>query len=403
MERLKKAGVHARGRVEYYLTTAEAWAAFETVVLDARSEVVAVFDGFDAAAPVQTTRALLAGATWGDLLAQALTRGVNLSLTFERTSLSEARIEALRKQIEAATKPGRRRGVLDLMALAHPAQGHRELASLAQVPVTHRLNFAVVDGKTMFLSRLGLSAAAVRDPRRDLAIIARGPVVAEASALMASFVDVTAGTAEPGPARRLLRTFSRPGRGMRRILGAQTIVNEVESAHHMLIRRASRTIYIETQEFDSPALARHLALRAKSAPDLQLVLILPAHPAGAKRTPEAQCLHVLREAFGRRIFIGRAEGGVTNVSVFDNDMAIAGSADLSRRALGYDTHAAIYLRTSDGVEALHRRLSRHWLGDPAGEGDDQAVQPEGVAYWHAVAAGNREAGRSGPGVLLPQL
>ncbi len=388
MERMKKAGVHARGLVEYYLNTAEIWAAFEDIVLDARTDLVALFDRFDAAAPVRTARGMQVAQTWGALLTLALARGVNVSLWIGSAGVAE--IAALRARISEPPRDARRRGVLTLKAEPHPARiGRRR--PFAHFPSGHRLNLAVVDGKTMLLSRAGLTVTAVQSPHRDLGIIAHGPVVSEATALLASFAAITAGSAEPGPARRLLRTFSRPGHGMRRMFGAQTVANEVESAHHMLIRRAARMIYIETQAFDSPALARHLALRAKSAPDLHMVLILPGQTAPVI-AEEKQCLAILSEAFGPRIFIGRAAGGVANVSIFDDDTAIVGSADLSRHALGYDSHAAIYLRQVDRVDLLHERLSRHWLGD---------TQPEGVARWQAVAGDNLRAGRVGDGMLLP--
>lgn len=359
MERLKKAGINARGRIDWHIDTARGWAALEEMVLDARQDVRAAFAAFDADAPLYSPRARAIGQCWRDLIIHTLGRGVKVSILVddpapcgELPSAQQLILGEQTDRIDAAPHIGRRCGDLTLAARAHPAQRPgRELI------IGFRMNLALIDLSGMFVARCGPSRAPTG---RDLAMVARGPVVGEAAHFFDEYAEVCSGGRDPSPARRLLRTLARPGRGVSRLFGIHTVANEIEAAHHMLIRRAEKLIYIETQRFDNAALAAHLVQRAKAAPDLGLILVLPDPPAGRDAV---RCVKALSRGFGPRLLAVHARSGCTNISVFDDAMAIAGSVDLSMRSLRRDTGVSLYLRAADGVADLRTALSRRWISE----------------------------------------
>lgn len=373
MERMKRAGIVARGRIDCFTERAAGLAALEEAVLDARSGVRAVFDALDPELALVSARARRFGQTWFDLILHTLGRGVTVSVAVNgsgRGGGATDRIADLVRRIDAQPHVGRRCGDLSLSALMHPAFGSRSHPEF-------RTNLAVIDDRTLFVARQGLVPGAAR----DLSMMAHGPVVAEGVAFLDAYAGICAGTQEPPPARRLLRTLSQPARGIGRLLGPRTVANEIESAHHMLIRRSSRLIYIETQRFDSLSLAEHLARRAEAAPALNLILILPAPAQGRDAV---RSVRRLARSFGERLFLGHAPGGCTNISVFDDQMAIGGSVDLDARGLRADAGVSLYLRASDGVEALRLRLARHWLAG--------ITQEAGAEDWRHLLRGNAESG-----------
>ncbi|MFT3690695.1 hypothetical protein [Paenirhodobacter sp.] len=350
MERMKKAGIIARGRIDCFTERAAGLAVLEEAVLDARGQIRAALTDFDPDLPLVSPRGRRIGRSWFDLILHTLVRGVSVSLTLGDAGRA-GMLAALMQRVDAEPQARRRRGALSLQASGRPG-GHPSC----------RMNVAAVDDKVLFVARQGLVPGAAR----DLTMIAHGPVVAEGVNFLASHAQICAGTAEAAPARRLLRTLSRPAHGIGSLLGPKTIANEIESAHHMLIRRAARLIYIETQRFDSPAFAEHLARRAGVAPDLNLILILPGPPEGRRAV---QGVRLLGRSFGPRFLLGLASGGCTNVSVFDDQLAIGGSADLDLWGLRVDAGVSLYLRASDGVAALRQRLAQHWIpGIAAGAG-----------------------------------
>lgn len=354
---MKKAGIIARGRIDCFIDRAQGQAALEDAVMDARVAVRAALNALDPDLPLVSPQARRIGQTWFDLLMHTLGRGVKLSLTLNDPGGVSDDVARLLARIDAEPHTGRRCGDLTLQALQHPALRSRGHPG-------YRMNIVTVDDRLMFVARRGL----VPGPGRDLSMVAHGPMVAEGTSFLDSYVGISAGTDEPAPARRLLRTLSHSGRGLGRFFTPHTVANEVESAHHMLIRRAERLIYIETQDFDCPALAEHLARRAEMSPQLNLILIVPRPLEG--RGP-AHALRLLSRSFGSRFLLGHAPGGCTNVSVFDDQMAIAGSADLDARGLRSDVGVSLYLRASDGVAALRRRLSQHWIPDISAESGAQ--------------------------------
>jgi phospholipase D1/2 len=74
------------------------------------------------------------------------------------------------------------------------------------------------------------------------------------------------------------------------------------------------------------------------------------------------------------------------VSIFDDESAIVSSANLNGRSLAWDTEAGVYLRRSDGVEAMRGRVMRHWLPDDA---DPCCLELDGgAAHWTKLARQN---------------
>ncbi len=360
MERMKKAGIITRGRIDCFTDRNQGLAALEEAVLDARIGFRAALQDFDPELALVSPRGRKIGRTWYDLILHTLGRGVAISITLDNPGPASGRsdmLDVLNRRIDAEPHIGRRCGDLRLDALSHPAQR-------AKMHPGYRMNLAVIDDRVLFVSRHGL----VPVVSRDLTLIAHGPVVGEGVGFLDSYAAICAGTREPAPARRLLRTLSRPARGIGRLFGPQTVANEIESAHHMLIRRATQLIYIETQRFDSLPLAEHLARRAQATPELSLILIQSHPPEGRDALRAAR---ILARSFGSRALLCHAPAGCTNVSIFDDQMAIAGSVDLDGRGLHADVGISLYLRASDGVADLRRTLARHWIADISPEAGAQ--------------------------------
>lgn len=398
MERLRQAGINARGRIGWETDGTRARLAFEAAVLDARHSLAASFASIDPACPLLSARARLFGASWADLLRHLLRRGVSVSIALDATAGAEAAtaLAAIAQTAEAGGLAGR----LTVTRLSHPAaRAEGGGWPFGLFPRGHRQALALVDDRQLFLSAAPTGART----GRSLFLSAEGPVVTEARRHLDGFAAFTAGVRPMPPAQRLLRTLSCPRPGLAGQIAPRRLANEVETAHSMLLRRAQRLIYLETQSFDCLGLARHFAQRAAAAPQLGLILILPATaPPGRTwfdRLRQRQALALLTRAFGARLFIGLAPGGCANVTLFDAEAAVAGSADLGRRALRADTHAGLYLRRSDDIAGLRAALMRHWLPEAAGESFFDPVRA--VSAWRDLAQENARSGASGPRSLLP--
>ncbi|KFE35250.1 phospholipase D family protein [Thioclava atlantica] len=295
-------------------------------------------------------------------------------------------------------------------------------------PATHHQKLAVFDGKQLYIGGLDLDERRYDTPRHerdssetwhDLQLMITGPIVREAKAHLENFHECCAGTAEAEPPRRLLRTLSRarPVAGFH--IGPRAYRSEIESAHEMLIARARQMIYLETQYFRSRSLARHLARAAQANPRLGLILMLPSSPEelafADKITPEvrygeflqARAIETLMEGFGSRLFVGcpaqprslrpaedgdgRTRGAPlvyvhAKVSIFDDEAALVSSANLNGRSLRWDSEAGVYLRRTDGIEALRHRVMRHWLPDEAEEAFFDPTRA--VSAWAELARAN---------------
>lgn len=401
--------ISARSYVDWYIDTSSAWAAFEREVRNAQRSVQIGFKRFDVTAPLADPSAGDEGALWSDLLHATLARGVNITLDLAAATAQPEEI-ALIEAIAAEHSPGRNRsGRLSFRLLAHPARMATGLGRVLPLTVGHRHNVAIVDGSTTYLSRLGLLKGRTREAARDLSLIARGPVTGEAMRFLNGLNEFCSGRADPPPARRFLRTISRPARRFARLLSPETVCHEFETAQIMLTRRAERLIYIETHSLDSPEVTRALVERARAVSDLRLILVRPTAqqaPPGSRIAAsiylrQKRCLDDLAEAFGPRMFHGIALSGCSNVSIFDDEAAITGSPDLGVDSLRRDTGAGIYLRRTDGIETLRLQMMRHWLPDL---GPDAFRDPAALTErWQETALRNLHDGRRGRHAILPAV
>lgn len=304
-------------------------------------------------------------------------------------------------------------------------------------PVTHRQNLAVIDRRYLFIGGLDIDPRRVAPsgPQRqgeggahDVQLMIEGPVVTEAQQHLESFLEMISDNA-PGPkSRRLLRTLSRP-RSLGLInLGPQPVVEDLRSAHLVLARRATGFVYLESPGFADRELALALAEAARREPGLQMILILPALAQGAglgllpgldarlDALAQSRALGILRRAFGPRLFIGapaRPAGAHpapvdapalpcvnARVSVFDDKSAIVSSANLSRRALRWDTEAGVYLAAHNDVQELRHRVMAHWL--PKDSPESSYDPATAVGAWRRIAWANAAtAPASRPTGLLP--
>lgn len=300
-------------------------------------------------------------------------------------------------------------------------------------PATHHQKLAVFDRERVYIGGLDLDERRFDTPDHeresaetwhDVQILLNGPVAQEAQSHLESFLDVTAGKKDPPPQRRLLRTLSRPRKGLGAYLGPQTIAREILTAHERMADRAERLIYIETQYFRDRKFAHTLANLARARPDLGMLLVLPAAPddvafegnqgldARFGEFLQARSLRILRNGFRRRLFVASpaqprlpAPGADrrgrdhlrdapivyihAKVSIFDEREAIISSANLNGRSLKWDTEAGVLLDTPQDVAELRRRVMEHWL--PADAGPDFFDSASAVSSWRNLALANAHA------------
>jgi len=297
-------------------------------------------------------------------------------------------------------------------------------------PALHHQKLAVIDRRLLYIGGLDLDERRYDTPahRRpgdqtwhDVQLMIEGGVVAEAQTHLETFRDVIDGQADPPRTRRFLRTLSRPRRRSFWHFGPEPLVSDFYTAHLVLARRAKQLIYIESQYFRDPSLARALADAARRKPDLQMILILPAAPddvafdgrrgldARFGEAMQARALRILRRAFGPRLFVGSpaqprpalpdGKGTVADrrdrhfgapliyvhakLSIFDDQSAVVSSANLNGRSLRWDTEAGVYLNSVNDVIELRHRVMAHWLPpEPAAEAFDLATA---VGVWRRYA------------------
>jgi phosphatidylserine/phosphatidylglycerophosphate/cardiolipin synthase-like enzyme len=314
-------------------------------------------------------------------------------------------------------------------------------------PAVHHQKLAVIDRKRLYIGGLDLDERRYDTPNHrrvaeqtwhDVQLMIEGPVVAEAQTHLETFRDVIAQAVPPPKTRRLLRTLSSPDRHNLWNFGPVPKVYELRVAHRVLVQRAERLIYLESQYFRDMGLARVLAAAARSKPDLTMILILPAAPddvafdrkrgldARFGEAMQARALRTIRKAFGRRLFVGspaqprpalpdgkgdpadrrdRLHGAPliyvhAKVSVFDDTAAIVSSANLNGRSLRWDTEAGVHLTGEDDVTDLRHRVMAHWLPDDAGpEAFELATAARSWAQIAWQNAGKPPVGRAG--YLLP--
>ncbi len=159
---------------------------------------------------------------------------------------------------------------------------------------------------------------------------------------------------------------------------------EIEQAYLTAIKRARRSIYIESQYFTAQAISRALAQRLSEHDGPDVVLVLRQHCDGwlERRTMDhlrAQLLHELELAdhYGRlRLYAPVVPGqpGAVPVAVHskllivDDEFVCVGSANVSNRSMGFDTECNVAIeaageaRVHTVIAALRNGLLAEHLG-----------------------------------------
>ena len=167
---------------------------------------------------------------------------------------------------------------------------------------------------------------------------------------------------------------------------------EIEQAYLSAIKRARRSIYIESQYFTAQAISRALAQRLSEHDGPDVVLVLRQHCDGwlERRTMDslrAQLLHEveLADHYGRlRVYapVVPGEAGAEPVAVHskllvvDDEFVCIGSANVSNRSMGFDTECNLAVeaggqaRVQSAIAAFRNGLLAEHLG----------VDPEVVAH-----------------------
>jgi phosphatidylserine/phosphatidylglycerophosphate/cardiolipin synthase-like enzyme len=311
-------------------------------------------------------------------------------------------------------------------------------------PGTHHQKMCLVDGRWLYIGGLDLDERRfdsplhdrpARETWHDVQLLCDGGAEAEAAdAHLRTFLGTIEGRRPPPPPSGLLRTLSRRRVRQHWHLGPEPITAEIGEAHFDAIRTARRLIYLETQYFRDRRLAHALAEAGQANPDLTLIVILPGAPdelafdrkqgfdVRGGEWLQSRCLRTLEKAFGPRLFVGgpaqrrrwRTDHPLgrdvlhgapiiyvhAKVSIFDDDVAIVGSANLNGRSLRWDTEAAVALRNAEAVLRLRHRVMAHWLPPDASPGFFDPMRA--ARLWTGLALANgRVAPERRRGFLVP--
>ena len=171
----------------------------------------------------------------------------------------------------------------------------------------------------------------------------------------------------------------------------QPEVREIELAYLEGIKRARRSIYIESQYFTSNAISRALAARLMEQDGPEVVLVLRHSCDGwlERQTMDAlrsRILHELELAdhYGRlRIYAPTVPGTQgrdmvavhSKLLIVDEDFVCLGSANVSNRSMGFDTECNLAIESggTSRLQAVIARLRNGLIGEHLG------VEPELVA------------------------
>jgi phospholipase D1/2 len=311
-------------------------------------------------------------------------------------------------------------------------------------PVTHHQKAAAIDGRWLYIGGLDLNerrwdtkahARPAEETWHDVHLLLDDPAGAQALRThLGEMVPAIHGTVEPSDlGGHLLRTLSAKRPREVTTLSPKPLRAEIRDAILEGISGARRLIYLETQFLRDRGIAKALARAAERRPELTLIVILPGAPedvAFEKATREDarygewlqwRCVRRVRRAYRGRVFIGAPARPVTaqgrgrsvlfgapiiyvhsKVSIFDDDLAVIGSANLNGRSLYWDTELAVALRGPERVRPVRERLMRHLMGeatDPAHLDPATAVQA-----WQRTAMTNaRLRPEEREGFVLPYL
>lgn len=171
----------------------------------------------------------------------------------------------------------------------------------------------------------------------------------------------------------------------------QSEVREIEQAYLEGIKRARRSIYIESQYFTANGISRALAARLMEQNGPEVVLVLRHNCEGwlERQTMDALRSRVLKDLeladhYGRlRIYAptvpgtqGREMVAVhSKLLIVDEDFICVGSANVSNRSMGFDTECNLAIESSgmSRLQAVIVRFRNGLIGEHLG------VEPELVA------------------------
>lgn len=465
---IPKAAISGAAAPQVLVTAAQAYPAFERLVLNAHDEIVMGFRIFDPRTSLRSAEARQIGDTWADLLADALTRGVNITLYLSdfdplvATDLHAGTWRSIRILCGVRELAGPDAGRLTLHPMLHPArigllqqllfapammfrlnrlQGRlagfaggetarppedpnepaqvershmpgvkalkRHIGLKPAFPASHHQKLAVVDQRFLYIGGLDLDERRYDTPGHDCAtqqswhdvqvIVDDADKARDALSHLHGFGGAVAGRTPAPKAPGLIRTLS-ADRGAGNIWhgSPRTILSQIAQAHRHQIARSTGLIYLETQFFRDRQIARQLARRARQAPDLRLILVLPGapnsiafrnHPALDGRFGDhlqAHCLRRVRRAFKDRMLVAspvqtrqpdmrdidtdraKLHGAPliylhAKVSCFDDRAAIVSSANLNGRSMKWDTETGILFDQKPDAEMIRARVMGHWL------------------------------------------
>ncbi|KMK66279.1 phospholipase D family protein [Puniceibacterium sp. IMCC21224] len=453
------------------ITAAEGFPALERLVASAQKELVLSFRIIDPHTRLRAPELREQGlATWGDLLADAARRGVRLRLILadfdplfmpdlHRLAWASASgfAEAADGDVQIlCARHGQKLG--RVWQLIFGSMIREKVGELAQddpqrltpvqrkikdqrptlYPVTLHQKCAVADGRLCVIGGLDINerrfddASHDRAPNQtwhdvsmkvsgDFAGTLRAHLADTWNAALEAGAASLAGRAQPmdnsaipqsTPDLRLVRTVSRPKLGAL-AFGPTSLITDHIKTLIATIGAARRHIYIETQFLRYQPIAKALADAAANAPELQLVILLPAAEdrvlfegtrswdARHGHALQMAALDQLQTAYGERVaLVAPGQTAEKNhdgpllygagpiyihskVLLIDDEVGLVGSANLNGRSMLWDTEASVLFRDSAVVADLRRRLAGIWLG-PDAEGADVTL----AATWNRAARAN---------------
>lgn len=338
---------------EVLVTAEEAFPAFERAVLGAKSHIVAGFRIFDMTTRLRSSEAQQVGATWFDLLAHVLQKGVRFDLTvsdFDEDMAADLHAQAaqtVRQGQELAARTGVDTSQLRVRMHLHPARAgflprlffapavRRKRLNTSGVAarrpalpplhtVSHHQKLAVIDDELLYVGGLDLNERRYDTKDHtlpahlswsDVQVMVRGPAAKEAREHLERFTDVVSGRQKARGSKHILRTLSTPRAVQLPYVSPRSLVNEIETAHLDAFRDARKHLHIETQFLRSGRIAAGLAKAAATNPDLTATIILPGTPQdlayednegldlryGLARTKDA--VETVKQAFGQRLLL----------------------------------------------------------------------------------------------------
>lgn len=296
------------------------------------------------------------------------------------------------------------------------------------IPVTHHQKVAVIDDRWLYIGGLDLDRRRLDSPEHktaaaqtwhDVQAILHDPDRARAARIhLDRFQRECAGECAVRPPAGLLRTLSVRRTTQDTHLSPRVCDTSILDAHLDQISKAEQFIYLESQFLRDPVLTDALVERAETAPDLGIVVMLPAAPLEVAfdhdegldmrygEYMQAQMLTRLQDAYGTRLFIGspgQLRASTSNdraaicgapmvfihskVSVFDNRSAMITSANHNGRSMRWDTELGIEVTDPEQVEMVRKRVMGTWLPDNA---PDRMTEPgrKTVGLWRSLAQQN---------------